>query len=82
VQRNLNETYEFEAELYVERDGAHYDMRLHAPPRRRLSAMSHLVDSILHDRPHTATGEEGLLVMQILDAIYESAGRGEPVRVS
>jgi predicted dehydrogenase len=81
VQRNLNETYEFEAELYVERDGAHYDMKLHAPPRRRLSAMAHLVESIVNDTPHTATGAEGLLVTQILDAIYDSASRGEPVRI-
>ena len=35
VQRNLNEGYEFEAELYLERAGAHYDMKLHAPPRSR-----------------------------------------------
>ena len=81
VQRNLNETYEFEAELYRELDGAHYDIKLHAPPRRVRSAMHHLIESIVHDTPHTATGHEGLLVMQILDAIYESAEKGEPVRI-
>jgi predicted dehydrogenase len=81
VQRNMNETYEFEAELYIERDGAQYDMRLHAPPRRGINAMSHLIDSLVNDVPHMATGEEGLLVMEILDAIYHSAGTGEPVRI-
>jgi predicted dehydrogenase len=81
VQRNLNETYEFEAELYLERDGAHYDMKLHAPPRGGQNAMNHLVDSIVNGTPHTATGAEGLLVMQILDAIYQSAERGAPVRI-
>jgi predicted dehydrogenase len=81
VQRNLNETYEFEAELYRELDGAHYDIKLHASPRRVRSAMQHLVESIVHDTPHIATGHEGLLVMQILDAIYESAETGEPVRI-
>jgi predicted dehydrogenase len=81
VQRNLNETYEFEAEVYVERSGAHYDMKLHAPPRRRLNAMTHLIDCILNDVPHTATGEEGLLVMEILDAIYKSAEEGKPVHI-
>ena len=30
----------------------------------------------------TDTGEEGLIVMQLLDAIYESAEKGEPVRVT
>jgi predicted dehydrogenase len=79
VQRNMNETYEFEAELYLERDGAQYDMRLHAPPRSRMNAMSHFADSILAGTPHMASGEEGLLVMEILDAIYESAATGAPV---
>ena len=81
VQRNLNETYEFEAEMYMDRDGAQYDMKLHAPRRSSQNAMSHFVDAIIHDTPHTATGQEGLLVMQILDAIYESASKGEPVRI-
>jgi predicted dehydrogenase len=83
VQRNLNETYEFEAEIYLERDGVEFDMKLH-PNRRRdpsLNAMYHFVDSIVHDTPHTATGEEGLLVMEILDAIYQSAEEGRPVRI-
>lgn len=81
VQRNLNERYEFDAELFVERAGAHYDMHLHAPPRRQMSAMNHFVDSIVHDRPHIASGEEGLLVMEILDAIYKSAASGAPVEI-
>ena len=81
VQRNLNETYEFEAEMYVERDGAQYDVKLHAPRRRVRSAMHHFVECLINDMPHTATGEEGLLVMEILDAIYESASKGEPVRI-
>lgn len=82
VQRNLNESYEFEAEIYVERAGAHYDMKLHAPPRRRTNAMQHLIESIVTGTPHMASGEEGLLVMEILDAIYESAEKGEPVYIA
>ena len=83
VQRNLNETYEFEAELYVEQAGAPFDMKLHASNRRapELNAMYHFCDSIVNDTPHTATGEEGLLVMQLLDAIYESAESGQPIRI-
>jgi len=83
VQRNLNETYEFEAEIYVEQAGVPFDMKLHASNRRapELNAMYHFVDSILSGAPHTATGEEGLLVMEILDAIYKSAASGQPVRV-
>jgi predicted dehydrogenase len=81
VQRNLNEGYDFEAEIYLERGSAHYDMKLHAPPRSRMNAMQHFIDSIVADVPHIATGEEGLLVMEILDAIYESADKGEPVQI-
>jgi predicted dehydrogenase len=83
VQRNLNETYEFEAELYVEQAGVPFDMKLHASDRRlpELNAMYHFVESIVTGAPHMATGEEGLLVMQILDAIYASAESGQPIRI-
>ena len=81
VQRNLNEGYEFEAELYLEREGYQFDMKVHPPLKPVPSAMNHFVESILSDTPHIATGEEGLLVMQLLDAIYESAAKGEPVKI-
>jgi predicted dehydrogenase len=81
VQRNLEETYKFEAELYLEKDGAHFDMKLHAPFPPTPSSMYHFVDSILNDKPHTATGAEGLLVMEVLDALYKSAAEGKPVEI-
>ncbi len=81
VQHNIKGGYEFEAELYVERAGSQYDMKLHPPTPAPPSAMHHFAEAILKDQPHIASGEEGLIVMEILDAIYESAGRGEPVRV-
>jgi predicted dehydrogenase len=43
--------------------------------------MYHFVDSILNDKPHTATGAEGLLVMEVLDALYKSAAEGKPVEI-
>ena len=81
VQRNINEGYEFEAEIYLEKNGAHFDMKLQPPYQKSPSAMVHLVDCILNDKPHIATGEEGLLVMQLLDAIYQSAAEGGPVHI-
>jgi len=81
VQRNLNETYEFEAEVYLERDGAPWDMKLHAAPQFSGSSMAHFVDCIVRDKPHTATGKEGLIVMELLDAIYTSAAKGKPVQI-
>jgi len=44
--------------------------------------MYHFVDSIISDTPHIATGEEGLLVMEILDALYQSAAEGQPMKIS
>jgi predicted dehydrogenase len=82
VQRNLNEGYEFEAEIYIERNGCQYDMQPHGNVAEIPSAMVHFADCIINNKPHTATGEEGLLVMEILDAIYASAKAGEPVKIS
>jgi len=81
VQRNRNEGYEFEAEIHLERDGAQYDMKLHPPVPGAASAYYHFIDCIRNDRPHVATGEEGVTVMEILDAIYASAKHGRPVRM-
>lgn len=82
LQRNCAEGYQFEAEIYLEREGCQFDMALHPPVPGVKGAMHHFIDSIVNDTPHTATGEEGLIVMQVLDAIYESAAKGEPVRLA
>jgi predicted dehydrogenase len=81
LQRNVNGTYDFEASIYEERDGAHYDMALRPPIPNVTSSMAHFVDALLADRPHIATGEEGLIVMELLDAIYASGVKGEPIRI-
>jgi predicted dehydrogenase len=81
VQRNRNETYEFEAEVYFDDREDQYDMQLHGCQPLARGAMGHFVDAILEDRPHTATAEEGLIVQEILDAIYKSAARGNPVQL-
>ena len=81
IHRNIREGYQFEVELYVERNGVQYDLKPHAPVPAATCAMGHFVDSILKDEPHMATGEEGLTVMQLLDAIYASAAKGEPVKL-
>lgn len=82
IQRNRGEGYEFEAEVYTERDGCQYDMALHPPAPPAPNPQYHFVDSIVEGKPHLATGEEGLTVMELLDAIYKSAAEGAPVRVS
>lgn len=82
VQHNVNEGYAFEAELYLERDGCQFDMRLHPPVPAVKSAMYHFVESILTNTPHIATGEEGLIVMELLDAMYASAAEGRPIELA
>lgn len=81
LQRNVGDGYDFEAELFVEREGCQFDMKLHPPVPAAVGAMHHFVDSILANKPHLASGEEGLIVMELLDAIYESARKGAPVRI-
>ena len=79
---NLDEGYsKWEVKFFIQRDGQQFDMEPHEPIQGGKSPMHHFIDCIVNDRPHIATGEEGLIVMQILDAIYESAEKGEPVRV-
>jgi predicted dehydrogenase len=81
IQRNVEETYKFEAEIFVERAGAHFDMKLHAPLQPVKSAMYHFIDCIENNTPHIATGAEGLLVMEILDALYASSQSGNPIQI-
>jgi predicted dehydrogenase len=82
VQRNRNESYEFEAEIYTEEDGVLFDTRLHQPAPPSHCSMYHFIDAIVNDVPHTATGEEGLVVQELLDAIYLSAKTGKPVNIN
>ena len=43
--------------------------------------MHHYAQAILSDSPHDADGAQGLIVMEILDAIYASARSGAPVKI-
>lgn len=82
VQRNIDEGYQFEAELYVQKNGCQYDMKLHPPVPQAQSPMYHFIDSIVNDTPHIAAGEEGVVVMELLDAVYQSADQGAPVKLN
>lgn len=81
VHRNLDETYKFEAELYTEHEKTQLDIKLHSSLKPLPSPMFHFIDCILKDKPHIATGEEGLLVMEILDALYQSAAENKPINL-
>ncbi len=81
VQRNTDGGYAFEAQIYQEREGAQFDMKLQPPVPGACSAMYHFIDSIVNKRPNIATAEEGVVVMELLDAIYKSAETGKPVEI-
>ena len=81
IQYNRNEGYEFAAEVAIERNGVQMDLTPHSPIPAAKSAYHHFVESIRDKVPNTATAEEGILVMELLDAIYQSAASGEPVQV-
>ena len=81
VHRNLRGGYDFEAELTTDHDGALWDETLHEPAPVPNPAMWHFVESIANDTPHPADGKQGLVVQRLLDALYQSAASGEPVRM-
>ena len=82
LHRNLKEGYEFKGEIFVERNGKVESVKPRQAKGGPGSAMYHMVDSVLTGKPHIATGEEGLTVMKLLDAIYLSAAKGKPVSLS
>ncbi len=81
---NLNAGYDFDMELYIEQNGSQFNIALDkkmSVKDKPASAMAHLADCIIANKPHIATAEEGIIVMEILDAIYRSAESGKPVNV-
>lgn len=81
LQKNLDEGYTFDAQVFTEQHGSAFDMHLHATDDAAPPAMHDYAEAILAGRPHPAPAEEGLRVMEILDAIYESARSGRPVEM-
>jgi predicted dehydrogenase len=78
--RNTDEGYQFEARMFRDVDGEVVP-EIPVAPEPRESAQQHFCRAILNDTEPLATGEQGLTVMRILDAIYRSAETGEEVRL-
>lgn len=81
IQHNTGEGYDFTSAIHLEQAGVQYDLTPHPPIPAAKSAYHHFIEAIRDNKPHQATGEEGLLVMELLDAIYASAASGAPVRL-
>lgn len=82
LQRNLDGGRRCEAQIFLEQAGTPCDLHLRPADPEAPSAMYEFAEAILNERPHPAPGEEGLVVMEILDALYRSARSGEPVRLA
>jgi predicted dehydrogenase len=70
----------YEAEIFTEEDGALFTKRLDQRKTPTPSSFAEFVDSIVQGRPPSATGEQGLKVVKILEGIYRSARSGREVR--
>lgn len=81
LQTNLDEGYRFDAQIFSDQHGTPMDLRVHPNSATAPSAMHDFAQGILTDTPHPAGADEGLRVMEILDAIYASAARGAPVQL-
>ena len=84
VQRNIDDSYIYETALYVEQDGQQKEIVFDPVGKSgdpKLCAMVHFVDCIERDIPPMCSGQEGLILMETLDAIYRSAELGQPVKV-
>lgn len=78
---NIGEGYEMDAKVVAERFGSVEIVRPKGFSPRYASPQQHFADCILEDTEPMATAEHGVRVMEILDAIYESAAKGREVKV-
>ena len=79
-QYNLNEGYTYDVEYYSEISGRSFDSKMHtAQPVP--SAYTLFVNAVRDNTPFLVQPEDGVKVMKILDAIYLSAQKGEPVKI-
>ena len=81
LHSNVNETYEFEARIFTEHDGALWETKLQQGLVPCPTAYQEFVNAIIEGRETIAPGEHGFAVQQILDAIYKSAATGKEVRI-
>ena len=81
LQKNLNEGYTYSVEFFRSEDGVPFDTQLHDPAPAMPSAFQLFADAVRDGTEFLVKPEEGVAVMRILDAIYESAATGKPVEM-
>ena len=81
IQRNCGEGYEFEALGLRDVAGQFAEISPRCLPHSCPTAVDHFIDCVANDCPPTATAEQGVILMQIIDAIYQSAAEGREIRL-
>lgn len=81
LQKNVNEGYTYEVEFFKTENGVPLDCKLHEPAPAAPSAYQLFVDAVRDNTEFLVKPEEGVTVMRLLDAIYESAATGKPVEM-
>ena len=80
LEQNINQGYTFDAKTFYESNGVSYSLNINeVSPKICPTSMYYFVDAILNDKPHMANGTEAIQVMQLIDAIYESAETGKQI---
>jgi predicted dehydrogenase len=79
--RNVNEGYEYESRLYLDVAGTLTEARPLSKPPHTETIRGHFVRCCLTGTQPICPGEHGLIIMRILDALYESAASGHEVRL-
>ncbi|MFH1904019.1 MAG: Gfo/Idh/MocA family oxidoreductase [bacterium] len=73
VQKNIGDTYKFEAKIFKEEAGECVEIIPKSYSLPWGNAQGHFVKCLIDGKEPMATGEQGLDIMKILDAIYESS---------
>jgi predicted dehydrogenase len=81
IQRNTGEGYDFECLALQDVAGELSRVAPRSLPRTAPSAIDEFVASVLENRAPEASGENGLEMMRIIDAIYRSAAEGREIRL-
>ncbi len=68
--------------LYTEENGKEVDKPLEAPDRNSFDEeVKHFVACLVEGKEPISSAEQGVILMQMLDAIYESAAKGGSVQI-
>ena len=80
----LDETAMDTCELYLQENGERVDKTIEVEECEdmgRINSAANFIETIEGSAAPLNTAEQGLALMQIIDAVYEAAGSGKPVAI-